>query len=66
MLPLCQSSDAQARKRRPSLTQEEVEELRRVERERVEIGRMRLLGINVPREMGVRREHVNLEDVKFD
>jgi len=48
------------------LTREEVEELRQVERERVEMIRLRQLGIDIPRTMGVRADYVEFKDMKFD
>jgi hypothetical protein len=56
----------QAQKRKPSLTREEVEDLRQVERERVEMIRLRQLGIDIPRTMGVRADYVEFKDMKFD
>ena len=41
------------------LSREEIGELRRIERERMEIGKRRILGLDVPRSMGVRTEEVN-------
>jgi nucleoid-associated protein YgaU len=38
------------------LSRAEVEELRRLQAERAEIGQMKIMGLQVPKNMGVRRE----------
>lgn len=43
-----------------------MEELRQIEKERVEIGRMRLLGMDVSRTLGVRTDYVKREEMVFD
>jgi hypothetical protein len=45
------------------LTKEEIMELRRIEKERLEISQMRRLGMDIPRSMGVRMEEVVRESV---
>lgn len=45
------------------LTVEEIQELRRVEKERLEISQMRRMGMEIPRSMGVRMEEVVRESV---
>ncbi|EIW69790.1 hypothetical protein TREMEDRAFT_29770, partial [Tremella mesenterica DSM 1558] len=45
--------------RESDLTREEILELRKIQKERSEIGKMRILGMSVPKEMGVRTKEVD-------
>ena len=52
-------------KSKADLTKEDILELRRVQAERHEIAKMRALGLEVPREMGVRTERIK-PTLQFD
>jgi hypothetical protein len=56
---LLTESQSQAEKKETYLSRAEIAELRRIEAERIEIGKRRVLGLDVPRNMGVRTEEVN-------
>ena len=52
-------NQSQTKEKESFLSRGEIAELRRIQAERQEIGQRRLLGLDVPRNMGVRTEEVN-------
>ena len=62
--PCSNAAQSQSVKKEAVLSRAELEELRRIEAERVEVGKRRQLGLDIPRHLGVRTEEV--ADYKFD